>query len=71
MFRLIQISDNSEKPTTDFKEAYSVVPWRAIKGMRNRIVHEYGNVDPGIIYNTVANDIPDLLELLEKTVSAE
>ncbi len=63
MFRLIQISANSDKLTDDFKIYHSTVPWRAIKGLRNRIVHEYGNVDMTGIYDTVKNDIPELLSV--------
>lgn len=68
MFRLIQISENSGKLTDDFKAYHSNIPWRAIKGLRNRIVHEYGNVDLSIVYDTVKNDIPQLLEEL-KTIA--
>lgn len=70
MFRLIQISENSDKLSIDFKSFHSNIPWRAIKGLRNRIVHEYGNVDLSVVYDTVKNDIPLLLEeLLELTNS--
>lgn len=61
MFRLIQISENSDKLTDKFKEGHADVPWRAMKGMRNRIVHEYGNVDLAVVYDTIKNDIPKLL----------
>lgn len=61
MFRLIQISENSDKLTDNFKEGHADVPWRAMKGMRNRIVHEYGNVDLAVVYDTIKNDIPKLL----------
>ena len=33
--------------------------------MRNRIVHEYGNVDLTIVYDTVKKDIPELIGILE------
>ena len=49
MFRLIQVAENSEKLTEKFKKTYPSIPWRAIKGLRNRIVHEYGNVDLTIV----------------------
>lgn len=65
MFRLIQVSENSDKLTTEFKAFYSTVPWRAMKGMRNKIVHEYGNVDLAVVYDTIQNDIPELLQLLQ------
>ena len=68
MFRLIQISENSDKLTDEFKTHYSSIPWRALKGMRNRIVHEYGNVDLSVVYNTVKNDLPSLLQEL-KTIT--
>lgn len=65
MFRLIQVAENSEKLTEKFKETYASIPWRAIKGLRNRIVHEYGNVDLTIVYDTVKKDIPELIGILE------
>ncbi len=68
MFRLIQISENSDRLTDDFKMYYDAIPWRAVKGMRNRIVHEYGNVDLAVVYDTIKNDIPELLAELEKLV---
>lgn len=64
MFRLIQISENSDKLTDNFKAYHSKIPWRAIKGLRNRIVHEYGNVDLTVVYDTVKEDIPQLHEEL-------
>lgn len=65
MFRLIQVAENSEKLTEKFKKTYPSIPWRAIKGLRNRIVHEYGNVDLTIVYDTVKKDIPELIGILE------
>ena len=65
MFRLIQVSENSDKLTDNFKEGHADIPWRAMKGMRNRIVHEYGNVDLAVVYDTIKNDIPKLLCQLE------
>ena len=45
-----------------FNEKHS--PWNAIYGLRNRIVHDYGSVDLNVVFSTLKNDIPDLLELL-------
>ena len=59
MFRLIQISENSDKLTDSFKKIHSKLPWREIKGMRNKIVHDYGILDLTIIYDTVSKDILD------------
>jgi uncharacterized protein with HEPN domain len=64
MFRLIQISENCDKLTDELKNKNSHIPWRALKGLRNRIVHDYGAVDLFIIYDTVMRDIPQLLNEL-------
>lgn len=66
MFRLIHIAENSDRLTPDFKAAHSTIPWRAMKGLRNKIVHEYGSVDLSIVYDTVRQDIPDLLKMLSE-----
>ncbi len=65
MFRLIQVSENSDKLSENFKRLHSDIPWRAMKGLRNRIVHEYGAVDFSVVYDTVKEDIPELLRTLE------
>lgn len=65
MFRLIQISENVAKLSDDFREANKNIPWYEIKGLRNRIVHDYGSVDMSIIFETITNDIPKVNELLK------
>ncbi|WP_288291348.1 DUF86 domain-containing protein [uncultured Varibaculum sp.] len=65
LFRLIQVSENSNKLAKNFKQQHPSIPWRAMKGLRNRIVHEYGNVDLSVVYVTVRDDIPELLRNLK------
>jgi uncharacterized protein with HEPN domain len=62
LFRLIQISESAKKLSDDYKRTHPHIPWTAVYGLRNRIVHDYGSVDLGIVYSTLKNDIPDLLE---------
>lgn len=66
LFRLIQISENSGKLAPAFKATHRMIPWQSIKGMRNRIVHEYGDVELNIVYQTITEDIPEICDLLEK-----
>ena len=68
LFRLIQISENSVKLTQPFKETHKIIPWQAIKGMRNRIVHDYGDVQLDVVHQTITEDIPEICELLESLV---
>ena len=64
LFRMIQISENVKKLSTEYRESENELPWNELIGLRNRIVHDYGNVDLNIVFETLKYDIPDLLERL-------
>jgi uncharacterized protein with HEPN domain len=66
LFRMIQLSENAKKLSDEYKKARSHVPWNAIYGLRNRIVHDYGNVDLKIVYETLKNDIPELMKKISQ-----
>ena len=64
LFRMIQISENARKLSEEYKQGRGNIPWNALYGLRNRIVHDYGNVDLNVVYETLKNDIPELLEMM-------
>ena len=65
LFRMIQLSENAKKLSDEYKEKRGYIPWNAMYGLRNRIVHDYGNVDLNIVFETLKNDIPELLEMIK------
>lgn len=64
LFRLSQITENVGKLSNDYKEKHSDIPWSTIRGIRNRIIHDYGAVDLKVIFETAKYDLPDLLKNL-------
>jgi uncharacterized protein with HEPN domain len=42
------------------------LPWILMRGLRNRIVHGYYQVDPAIVWDTCQNDLPSLVEPLRE-----
>jgi uncharacterized protein with HEPN domain len=42
------------------------VPWSAVTGMRNRLVHAYFDVDRDILWATVTQALPTLLKQLQR-----
>ena len=66
LFRMIQISENARKLSEEYKQGRGNIPWNALYGLQNRIVHDYGNVDLNVVYETLKNDIPELLEMIEE-----
>ena len=53
----------------DVQEAHGDVPWVLMRAMRNRVVHIYFDVDPDILWDTVHNDLPKLVDPLERMLS--
>lgn len=53
----------------EFKEQHSDVPWKKAIGMRNRIIHDYFNVDLLIIWESVKEDIPEVGKIVAKVVN--
>lgn len=50
----------------DFAAAHPHIPWRSMRGMRNRIAHGYFDINLGTVWNTVTVALPDLIEGLSK-----
>ena len=52
-------------------EAHAEVPWRAIIGARNRVIHAYMGIDDDVIWSIVRDDIPALVPLLEALLDTD
>jgi uncharacterized protein with HEPN domain len=48
----------------EFAEAHPEVPWRSMRGMRNRIAHGYFDINLDVVWATVQTALPELLEQL-------
>lgn len=48
----------------DFSASHPEIPWRNMRGMRNRIAHGYFEMDMDIVWETVQRSLPNLQRLL-------
>ncbi len=48
----------------EFTQAHAQVPWRSMRGMRNRIAHGYFDINLDVVWNTVQTALPELLKQL-------
>lgn len=42
------------------------MPWPAIIGMPNRLIHAYFDIDHDIVWHALAEELPELLTLLRR-----
>jgi uncharacterized protein with HEPN domain len=70
MVRLIEIVGEAASRISDqIKQSNPQIPWTQIAGTRNRLIHGYFNVDLDIIWSIVQDDLPSLIEHLERILS--
>jgi len=49
----------------EIQEKHPEIPWNLMRGMRNRLVHTYFSMSPQIIWDTIQQDLPPLVDALE------
>lgn len=53
------------------RQAHPEIPWEQMIGVRNRLIHEYFRVNLKTVWETVQNDLPRLIALMEPLVPPE
>ena len=54
-----------------FRGMHPEIPWARIRGMRNRMIHGYDDIDMEIVWDTAEQDIPLLIPQLERLIPPE
>ena len=62
------IGEAARRVSTDFQAGHLEIPWSDIIGQRNVLAHEYAEVIPELVWKTASEDVPKLIEALEKLV---
>jgi len=62
VFNLVQIGELVGKLNDEFIDQNTQIPWRKIKGMRNKIVHDYDGIRLNVVWDVLTDDLPKLIE---------
>lgn len=66
-----EAANRVHKVAPDFVAAHPGVPWSLMRGMRNKIIHDYFDVAWDVVWNTVRDDLPPLLQQVKSLLGAE
>ncbi|MBU1323347.1 DUF86 domain-containing protein [Patescibacteria group bacterium] len=62
------IGEASTRLEINFKKTHPEIPWKKIIGMRNKITHEYWDIDLNIVWHVATKQLSPLKKLLEPVV---
>ncbi|NBD31767.1 MAG: DUF86 domain-containing protein [Cyanobacteria bacterium] len=69
--RLLVIAEAAKRVSEQTQQKFSNIAWQEINGMRNRLVHEYDDVNLNIVWDVVQFEIPELIQELKSNTSLE
>lgn len=65
------VGEAASNVSEETRQEYPDIAWKGIRGMRNRIIHGYFDIDYDIVWETVTLRLPDLILALEKIIPPE
>ena len=60
------IGEAGKKVPKSLQETYTKIPWREITGTRDKLIHDYIVVNLSVVWKTVQEDLPTLIEQLKE-----
>ncbi len=69
--RFVVLGEAASKVPEEVRARNSDIPWRMMIGMRNVMAHNYSTVKYEVVWETLRQDLPPLLPMLEKLLATE
>lgn len=66
--RLAIIGEAVKKLPADLRDKHSNIPWRDIAGMRDKVIHDYSDIDLEAIWEIILKDLPTLKKSIRKVL---
>ena len=63
------IGEAKKKISSEFKEKYAQLEWRAMAGMRDKLIHDYFGIDYSIVWDVVTNKVPQLQQKIKEILA--
>ena len=70
VLNFLQIGELVTKLDPEFMEKNPQIPWIKIKGFRNRLVHDYDNIDIIVVWDIINMQLPELIAKLNAILSS-
>jgi len=66
VLNLSQIGEMVGRLSDEFLQTQPHIPWRKMRGMRNRIIHDYEGIQLNIVWDVLVEFLPELIKNLDE-----
>ena len=57
--------------SSDFRKKHYKIEWKKISGMRDKIIHQYFNVDYELLWDVIKNKLPQIKEEVQMILNQQ
>ncbi len=65
------IGEATKKVSAELRQKYSHIDWRAMAGMRDRLIHGYFGIDYDLVWDVAINKVPLLQQGIQQIIQKE
>jgi uncharacterized protein with HEPN domain len=65
------VGEAATKISDEIRQNHQEIPWRNIVGMRNILIHSYGEVNLDILWEVVTHNYPELVMLIKQILPSD
>jgi len=72
LVRLLEVIGEAARGISpSFRTGHPEIPWEKMVGMRDRLIHGYFDINLDVVWETVTEDLPPLIDQLEGILTPE
>jgi uncharacterized protein with HEPN domain len=65
------VGEATKRIPPDLRTQHPEVQWRAMAGIRDKLIHDYVSINLEIVWKTVQQDLPALIPIIERILKDE
>ncbi len=71
LYHFLILGEAVKRLSLEFRTRHAEIPWSSIAGMRDKLIHNYDEVNLDRVWETAQADVPNFLVMIEPLLPAE